>query len=262
MRRQVGLVSGCLGAALLLLGPAVSGEDDPKRTEPSEVVMKSLDTKLRIDGRVIDSRGEFLRYHVEQVQGDWLWLVADCGTRGWAHRREVVPADQAIAYFSAAIAREAPSARAYRMRGLAYSDAGDYRRAIRDASTAIQFDPSLVPAYLDRSSAKLEKYDIKGALADANEAIRLDPRSSRAYQYRAYVWQKKEQYKQAIADYDAAIRLDPNHGLLLVYRSQCWSEQEDHDRAIADASAGHPTRSHAHLGVPGPQQVLEIQAGL
>ena len=79
MRRRAGLVSGCLGTALLVIGSAVSGADDPKPREPAEVVMKSLDTKLLVDGRVIDTRGEFLRYRVEQVKGDWLWLVADRG---------------------------------------------------------------------------------------------------------------------------------------------------------------------------------------
>ena len=72
--------------------------------------MKSLDTDLVVDGRVIDTRGEFLRYRVGQVKGDWLWLVADCGTRGWCHRRDVMPADQAIAFWSAAIARAPISA--------------------------------------------------------------------------------------------------------------------------------------------------------
>ena len=48
MRKQVGLVSGYLGAALLVLSSAVSGADDPKRQELSEVVLKSLDTKLLV----------------------------------------------------------------------------------------------------------------------------------------------------------------------------------------------------------------------
>ena len=166
MRRQSGLVTGCLGAALLVLISSVLGAGDPKPTDPSEVVLKSLDAKLFVDGRVTDTRGMFLRYRVQQVKGDWLWIVADCGTRGWCHRRDVIPADQAIAFFSAVIAREPQSARAYRMRGCSHYCALEYRRAIRDASAAIRLDPSFAPAYVDRCYANLEKFDIKGAIVE------------------------------------------------------------------------------------------------
>ncbi len=256
MRRPIVLFSGWLTAALLVLGPAAPGADDTARREPVEVVLKSLDTKLRVDGRVIDSRGMFLRFRVDTVQGDWLWLVANEGIRGWVHRRDVIPVDQAIAHFSAVIKREPRSARAYRMRGLAYYDAQEYRRAVHDATAATRLEPNLAPAYVDRGHAKLERLDFRGALADANEAIRLDPKSARAYQFRGYVWQIERQYKPAIADYDAAIRLDPNNGILWVCRAQCWSERGDDDRAIADASEAirlEPTLTWAYVVA---QQVL------
>jgi hypothetical protein len=79
MPRPIDLKSGRLGAALgalLVLRIAVLAADDPGQPVPRDVVMKSLDTNLRVDGRVIDTRREFLRYRVEQVQGDWLWLLS------------------------------------------------------------------------------------------------------------------------------------------------------------------------------------------
>ena len=81
MRGQVGLLCGCIGTALWALGTVVMGADDPTRREPSEVVLRSLTAKLQANDRVVDTRGRFLRYRVEQVKGEWLWLVADCGTR-------------------------------------------------------------------------------------------------------------------------------------------------------------------------------------
>ncbi len=104
MRRPIGLVSAWVGAAFLLLGPATSRADGPKPEKSPEVLMKSLDTNLIVNGRVVNTRGRFLRYRVENVQGDWLWLVSDQGTRGWANRRDVIPVDQAVSYFSQAIA--------------------------------------------------------------------------------------------------------------------------------------------------------------
>ena len=99
MPRHVGLVSGHLVAVFLVLCPAVSGADDSKQQRPSEVVLKSLDTNLLVDGRAIETKGEFLRYRVEQEKGDWLWLVADAGTRGWCQRRDVIagrPGDRVL----------------------------------------------------------------------------------------------------------------------------------------------------------------------
>ena len=116
MTRQIRHGSKWLGMALLVLGTAVLVADDSPRREPSEVVLKSLDTKLQVDGRLIDTKGEFFRYRVDQVKDDWLWLITNEGTRGWVHRRDVVPADQAIAYFSKAIARDPRSVLAIRMR--------------------------------------------------------------------------------------------------------------------------------------------------
>ena len=250
MRRPIGLVSAWLGAAFLMTGPAASGADAPARSRPAEVVMKSLDTKLMVDGRLVDTRRRFLTYQVEQVRGDWLWLVSYEGLRGWAHRNDVVAADRAIAYFSEVIAREPGSAQAYRMRGLAHAREREYRRAFRDAGAAIRLDPKMVPAYLDRSHARLEKFDVRGALADANEAIRLEPGSPRAYGCRAYILSVvKGQYEKAQADLDTAIRLDPADPLLRLERAICWHHQEDDDRAIADATEAirlDPTLTRAY----------------
>ena len=82
MPRPIDLKSGWLGAALgalLMLRSAVLAADDPGQPVPREVIMKSLDTNLRVDGRVIDTRREFLRFRVGQVKGDWLWLLTDSG---------------------------------------------------------------------------------------------------------------------------------------------------------------------------------------
>ena len=157
-----------------MTGLAAFGSDDPK-PGPSVVVMKSIDTKLLVDGRVVDPRGEFFHYRVENVNGDWLWLVSEVGIRGWARRQDVVPVGGAIDYFSEAIAREPRSARAHYMRGLAHLEAAEYRQAIHDLGAAIRLDPGYGPAYVDRGHARIEKHDLKGVLADADQAIRLDP---------------------------------------------------------------------------------------
>ncbi len=240
----------CLAAAVFLLGSSSARAGDAKQAGPQKVVLKSLHTKLRAEDRVIGTKGAFLRYRVEAEKGEWLWLVADCGIRGWVRRQDVVPVEEAIAFFSAAVASEHQSARAYHMLGLAYHDRKEYRRAIRNYNFAIELDPSFGAAFVDRCYTKLAKLDLKGAMADANEAIRLDAKSANAYQCRAFVWDAEERYDEAIADYDTAIRLDASDRMLLVQRSNCWSQKGDLDRAIADATEAirlEPTLTLAYL---------------
>ena len=54
--------------ALLALGTAVLAADGPVERHEPDVVMKSLDINLRVDGRIVDTRREFHRYRVEQVR--------------------------------------------------------------------------------------------------------------------------------------------------------------------------------------------------
>jgi tetratricopeptide (TPR) repeat protein len=219
--------------------------------------MKSLATNLRVDGRIVDTRREFLTYRVEQVRGDWLWLVTDRGTRGWAHRSAVVPADRAVAYFSQFIAREPRSAEAYRMRGLAHARAKEYRRAIRDAAEAIRLDPNASAAHIDRCYARLEELEFVLARVDADAAIRLDPASARAYRARAHVVRIREameevhglafgralapemrrrRYEKPLADLQTAMSIDPTDPMLRLERAWCWHEVGDDEPAIVDAT--------------------------
>ncbi len=217
---------------------------------PSHVVMKSLNTKLRNGGEMIDSGHRFLRYRVEREQGDWLWIVANCGTRGWVDRRDVVPVETAIGYFADLSAREPSSAQAHRMLGLAYYEAGDFRRAVHEATQAIKLDAHFADAYADRASARVERNDINGALDDAVEAIRLDPTSARSHLVRAWVFGRKKDPRGAFSDLEEAIRLEPGNAWLFVERAQLWRAGGKLDEALEDltkALALDPDLTYAYL---------------
>ena len=64
-------------------------------------------------------------------------------------------------------------------------------------------------AYHNRGKAWSEKGDYDKAIADYNEAIRLDPKFAIAYHNRGGAWGSKGDYDKAIADYNEVIRLDP-----------------------------------------------------
>jgi tetratricopeptide (TPR) repeat protein len=237
--------SGSIGVALLALFPAVTGADTlrsestsrdalvPLR-EPTWVVLRSVDVNLRIGRKMIDTKRRLHRYHVVYRKGDWVWLVGEIGPSGWAKRCDVVPIEEAVAYFGAAVKRDPQSAQAYRMRGLAHFAAGLYGKAEADANEAIRLDPKFAPAYADRSTARSWTGDFDAALADANTAIDLGPGSPAGYESRARVWSSQGNYARSVTDLSEAIRRDPSDGLLRASRASDWSQCRDLQKAATE----------------------------
>ena len=64
--------------------------------------------------------------------------------------------------------------------GVALSNQGAYRRALREFSRALRLDPQMIPAYNNRGYAHAACRTFDQALADFNEALRLDPRFAAA----------------------------------------------------------------------------------
>ena len=84
------------------------------------------------------------------------------------------------------IAVQGFGANAYVVRGNAYTEMGDYDRAIANQNEAIRLDPRLVAAYYNRGMAHRSKGDYARAIADYSEAIRLAPAFAGAYSNRCF----------------------------------------------------------------------------
>jgi clan AA aspartic protease (TIGR02281 family) len=151
--------------------------------------------------------------------------------------------DQKIATCSRVIADDAESApnraQAYRNRGAAYYEKGEFERAIADFSEAVKIDANVVPpyfalAYSRRGLAAAEKKDYDQAIADYSEAIKLNPTAIEVYKDRAAAYGNKSDYDRAIADYSQAIKLDPNYALAYNNRGFAYFRKNDFDRAIVE----------------------------
>src|SRR5512146_2084087 len=111
-------------------------------------------------------------------------------------------------------------ATAHNNRGNAYSEKGDYDRAIEDYDLAIKFNPSYDKPFNNRGVAYQKKGDYDRAIKDFDEAIKLNPKYGRAFANRAETYQKKNDFERATQDYDDAIRLEPN--LEAIWNGRCW----------------------------------------
>jgi tetratricopeptide (TPR) repeat protein len=150
---------------------------------------------------------------------------------------EVVPVNEAVAYFAGVIARDRRNEIALNLLSIAHREAGNLDAAIEDANCAIACRPGYATALINRASARLKKLEINAALADYDEAIRRDPRLPDAYAMRGFVMLHiKKELGKALADFDEAIRLDPRYSLALVNRAALRLIRGEPDLAIADAT--------------------------
>ena len=268
-RNRIGLVSGLILATFLAVGPRALGDDpEPPGPDPitrafnrfervigvlwavadgvldppknpwrdKTVVLKSLKTDLRVDGRSVPMPGGrvFHKFQVKRIekreQVEWLWLV-DGPLKGWVNPPEVVLEDEAQAYFNDQIGRGSSTAENYYLRGsIGKAD------ALADLDEAIRLDPKFAAAHVARASVYSRRKENDRALADLDEAIRLDPALAVAYSERASIYEEKKDNGRALADLNEAIRLDPDDASNHAARGQIHYEAKDWAPAIVDLS--------------------------
>jgi len=133
--------------------------------------------------------------------------------------------DKAIEYFNNAIKLDPNYAKSYRGRGLAYSDLGQYQRAIVDYDEAIRLDSYDHIAYFNRAAAYDDLGQYQRAIDDYNEVIRLKPKDGDTYYNRALIYNKLGQHQLAIGDYNEAIRLNSNDKSAYLNRGTIFLKQ-------------------------------------
>ena len=123
-----------------------------------------------------------------------------------------LPRPQALAWPSFTDPTDGPvralaSAEAYWEHGCAYSEGGDYDRAIADYTKAMQLDPKYRNAYIHRANAYSKKGNPGQAVADYSKAIALDPEYYLPYIYRGLAYANKGNLDLAVADSNKAVEL-------------------------------------------------------
>ncbi|RKU25208.1 hypothetical protein C6499_15325 [Candidatus Poribacteria bacterium] len=125
------------------------------------------------------------------------------------------------------------SAQAYRIRGKARYDKGQYEAAIADCNEALRIKPDDFKAYNSRGVAKSRLRQYKSAIADFDAALQIKPDSATAYSNRGAAKAILEQYESAISDFDAALQIKP---VAKVYygRGAAKAKLKQYEDAISD----------------------------
>ena len=129
-------------------------------------------------------------------------------------------------------------------RAIAYSQEGEYSKALSDYNKAIAIDPNLTVAYLNRGVTYRQLGEYDKAISDYSKAIELFPRYALAYNNRGYAYGKKGEVAKAIFDYSKAIEIDPKYAAAYYNRGLTYYHKGENDRAWEDInkaqSLGYP----------------------
>ena len=105
-------------------------------------------------------------------------------------------------------------------RGVVYYKMGEYQKATKDFSQAIQLNPRYALAYYNRGNAYNAAGDLDRSLADFNRSIEINPDYANAYNNRGRIKLQKKQAKASINDFDRALQIDPRYTLAFCNRGK------------------------------------------
>ena len=171
---------------------------------------------------------------------------ADAATKSGVKQSQQGKADDAIASYTEAIAKNPADFWAWIQRGEVYKKKGEYDKAVADIKKGFELAPNedarkqslphLLSGLYVRGYRHLEKGKHDLAIADFSEVIKLKPDHFWAWRDRGKAHLNLSQNDKAIADETEAIRINPKSAEAHEYRAVSHFESGDYERAIEDIS--------------------------
>jgi tetratricopeptide (TPR) repeat protein len=153
---------------------------------------------------------------------------------GWIAKGDAVLFSQAVAHFTARLAKDPKDSHACIARGQAQAANNEIDKALADFDEAIRLDPKAILAYYHRANLAYGKGQYDKALEDYNVVIQGDPAFDWAYHVRGWIYYRKKDYDKALANFETAIRLVPTESVFYRDRGNIALAQKDYDKALAD----------------------------
>ena len=144
--------------------------------------------------------------------------------------------DQALIYYSRAIAMKKLYYPPLNNRGTILAALGQHEQAIRDFTEAISINPYVAVAYYNRGMSRtfLGQQDL--AIEDFTRVLELKPTHAEAYNNRGSMYGAKGETEKAIADFTAAIALVPDFPGFYANRAHAHAAKQDFEHAVLDLS--------------------------
>ena len=145
--------------------------------------------------------------------------------------------EQALEDYVRAIETNPQDAEAFNSRGTTHIALERYRLAVDDFDQAIRINPSSPVALGNRCFAKAVLGELEQALSDCNEALRIQLNYPAAFASRAITYLKLKRYDDAIADYTALLRSRPDNPYALFGRGMARRMKGDARGGDGDVAA-------------------------
>ena len=195
-----------------------------------------LDLSAEPRDGVVEKKGAALNmisYRVYAERPQHVQVRTREGVNGWLRKADLVPLEDAVAFFTKQIEANPADLNAYNRRAAAWRAKGELDAALKDASEALRLSPSAA-LFNNRALIWQSKRDYDKALADYAQALALSPQYPLGLVNRATLWQVKKEYDKAIADATQAIQFQPNLPSAYRGRGVAWHAKKEYDKAIAD----------------------------
>lgn len=133
--------------------------------------------------------------------------------------------DEAIVKLNEAISQDKKSAKAYFLRGTAYTQKANYDSALEDLNSSIGLDANNADAYVARGNVYYNQTKDDLAFADYDKALSLDASNAEAYYKRGKLHEVRSEFDAAVEDYEKALSNNPKNlslfdGLIYIYTTQ------------------------------------------
>ena len=207
------------------------------------------------------------QYRVFAERAEYVQIKTREGMLGWVKKSDLVPLEDAVAFFSkqielnpndyGALSRRASAwrfrgefdaalrdmdaamrlstdATGYNNRGLVWHAKRDFERAIIDFTKAIELGRGSALQHVNRGNSYLANQDFDRAIADATKALEIHPAYPEAHRIRGLAHLQKKQFGDAIADLSRTIELDAKHADAYAERALAFSARKEHTRALDD----------------------------
>jgi tetratricopeptide (TPR) repeat protein len=123
--------------------------------------------------------------------------------------------------------------------GLAYSDKGDFSKAIDALEFSLSVDPefayayrSIATVYLSRFLKQREREDLQKSINNFEKAIKLEPEFAAAYNSLGVAYKENKQTDEAMRCWEKAYELRPDVGYPLLNLGMEYLERGEKEKAL------------------------------
>jgi PQQ-dependent catabolism-associated CXXCW motif protein len=153
--------------------------------------------------------------------------------RGWAYSA-LKQSDSAMQDYNRAISMLSTEPDFFNDRGVELRDRGDNASALQDFNKSISLKPDYALGYANQGYTYKDLNRPDDALAALSTAIRFDPNLVWAYQTRAFINEEKQNWRALYDDANKLIELAPNDRLGFDFRGHAYFESGQYQGAISD----------------------------